>query len=84
MDVWMLSHAITALITVAAFLCATYYALKRRYLLAIICLGCFSMLIQPEVVLRPLVSAEKKGEEWQFTGCVMSTNCQNLTFNGSG
>jgi uncharacterized membrane protein YhfC len=59
MDAWMLSHAITALITLAAFLCAAYYALKRRYLLAIICLGCFSLLIQPEVILRVPVSAEK-------------------------
>jgi len=59
MDVWMLSHAITALITVAAFLFAAYYALRRRYLLAIICLGCFSLLIQLEVVLSPAVSAEK-------------------------
>lgn len=52
LTLFMFSLVTTAFITVAAFLCATYFALRRRFLLAIICLGCFALLIRPEAVIR--------------------------------
>jgi hypothetical protein len=48
----MFSHLMTALMTIGAFLLAAHFALRRRLLWAIVCLGCFLFLIQPSVVLN--------------------------------
>lgn len=49
---FVLSHLMTALMTISAFLIAAHFALRRRLLLAIVCLACFLVMIQPSVVLN--------------------------------